>query len=66
VDFLVINSKIANLLLGIPYFIKTELIFLYKLEGVVRAKLRSSNRKWIVIVTIASNLILVEGNKSEN
>jgi len=66
VDFLVINSGIANLLLGIPYFIETELIFLYKLEGVVRAKLRSSNRKWIVIVTVASNLILVEGNKSEN
>jgi hypothetical protein len=45
VDFLVINSGTTNLLLGIPYFIKTELIFLYKLEGVVRAKLRSSNRK---------------------
>ena len=65
-DFLVINNRTTNLLLGIPYFIKTELIFLYKLEGVVRAKLRSSNRKRIVIVTIASNPILVEGNKSEN
>jgi hypothetical protein len=66
VDFLVINSGIANLFLGIPYFIKTELIFFYKLEGVVKAKLRSSNYKRIVIVTIASNPILVEGNKSEN
>jgi len=66
VDFLVINSGIANLLLGIPYFIETELIFFYELEGVVRAKLRSSNRKWIVIVIITSNLILVEGNESEN
>ena len=65
-DFLVINSGTTNLLLGMPYFIKTELIFLYKLEGVVRAKLRSSNYKRIVIVTITSNLILVEGNKSEN
>jgi len=66
VDFLVINSGIANLLLGIPYFIETKLIFLYKLEGVVRAKLRSSNYKWIVIVTITSNPILVEGDKLEN
>jgi hypothetical protein len=66
VDFLVINSGITNLLLSIPYFIETKLIFLYKLRGVVKAKLRSSNHKWIVIVTIASNLILVEGNKSEN
>jgi len=65
-DFLVINSRTTNLLLGIPYFIKTELIFLYKLGGVVRAKLRSSNRKRIVIVTIASDLILVKGNESEN
>jgi len=66
VDFLVINNRTTNLFLGIPYFIETELIFLYKLEGVVRAKLRSSNYKRIVIVIIASNLILVEGNKSEN
>jgi len=44
-DFLVINSGIANLLLGMPYFIETKLIFLYKLEGVVKAKLRSSNHK---------------------
>ena len=65
-NFLVINSGTTNLLLGIPYFIKTKLIFLYKLEGVIRAKLRSSNYKRIVIVTITSNLILVEGNKSEN
>jgi len=66
VDFLVINNGTTNLLLGIPYFIETKLTFLYKLEGVVRVKLRSSNRKWIVIVTITSNLILVKGNKSEN
>jgi len=66
VDFLVINNRTTNLFLGIPYFIETKLIFLYKLEGVVRAKLRSSNYKWIIIVIITSNLILVEGNKSEN
>ena len=65
-NFLVINNGITNLLLGIPYFIKTELIFLYKLEGVVRAKLRSSNYKRIVIVTITSDPILVKGNKLEN
>ena len=65
-DFLVINSRTTNLLLGIPYFIETELIFLYKLGGVIRAKLRSSNYKRIVIVTVASNLILVEGDKLEN
>ena len=65
-DFLVINNGTTNLLLGIPYFIKTELIFLYKLERVVRAKLRSSNYKWIVIVTIASNPILVKGDELEN
>jgi len=66
VDFLVINNRITNLFLSIPYFIETELIFLYNLEGVVRAKLRSSNYKRIVIVTITSNLILVKGDKSEN
>jgi len=66
VDFLVINSRTTNLLLGIPYFIETKLIFLYKLGGVVRAKLRSSNYKQIVIVIITSNLILVEGNELEN
>ena len=65
-DFLVINSRTTNLLLGIPYFIETKLIFLYKLGGVVRAKLRSSNYKQIVIVIITSNPILVKGNKSEN
>ena len=65
-DFLVINSGTTNLFLGILYFIETELIFLYKLERVVRAKLRSSNYKRIVIVTITSNPILVKGDKSEN
>ena len=65
-DFLVINSGTTNLLLGIPYFIETKLIFLYKLKGVVKAKLRSSNYKRIVIVTITSNLILVESDELEN
>jgi hypothetical protein len=65
-DFLVINSGTANLLLGIPYFIKIELTFLYKPNGAVRAKLRSSNYKRTVIVTITGDPILVEGNKSEN
>jgi hypothetical protein len=65
-DFLVINNRTTNLLLGILYFIKTKLIFLYKLEGVIKAKLRSSNYKRIVIVIITSNLILVKGNESEN
>jgi hypothetical protein len=66
VDFLIINNRTTNLLLGIPYFIKTKLIFLYELERVIRAKLRSSNYKRIIIVTIISNPILVKSNKSEN
>jgi hypothetical protein len=66
VNFLVINSGTTNLLLGIPYFIETELIFLYESEGVVKAKLRSGNRKRIVTVTVTGDPILVEGDKSEN
>jgi hypothetical protein len=65
-DFLVINSGTADLLLGMPYFIKTELTFLYKPNGAVRAKLRSSNRKRTVTVTVTGDPILVEGNESEN
>jgi hypothetical protein len=65
-NFLVINSRTANLLLGISYFIKIELTFLYKPNRAVRAKLRSSNYKRTIIVTITRDPILVEGNKSEN
>jgi hypothetical protein len=65
-DFLVINSGTADLLLGMPYFIEIELTFLYKSNRAVRAKLRSGNRKRTIIVTITRDPILVEGNKSEN
>jgi len=66
VDFLVIDSGTADLLLGMPYFIETELTFLYEPEGAVRAKLRSGNRKRTVTVTVAGDPILVEGDESEN
>jgi hypothetical protein len=65
-DFLVINSRTADLLLGISYFIEIELTFFYKPNRVVRAKLRNSNCKRTIIVTITRDLILVKGNKSEN
>ena len=65
-DFLVINSKIANLFLDISYFIKTELTFLYKPNNIVRAKLKSSNYKYIVIVIITSNFIYINSKELEN
>jgi Aspartyl protease len=66
VDFLVIDSGTADLLLGMPYFIETELTFLYDPDGAVRAKLRSGNRKRTVTVTVAGDPILVEETESEN
>jgi hypothetical protein len=63
---LVINNRIANLLLGISYFIETELIFLYKPNNIIRTKLKNSNYKYIVIVTITSNSIYINSKKSEN
>jgi hypothetical protein len=56
----------ANFLLDIPYFIKTELIFLYKPNSIVRTKLKSSNCKYIVTVTITSNPIYINSKESEN
>ena len=63
---MVINNRIANFLLDIPYFIKTELIFFYKSNNIVRAKLKSNNYKYIVIVTITSNSIYINSKESKN
>jgi len=66
VNFLVINNKIANFLLDISYFIKTKLMFLYKPDSIIRAKLKNNNYKYIVIIIIISNPIYINSKELEN
>ncbi len=66
VDFLVLDSGTTDLLLGMPYFVETNLNFQYDSDGAVRANLKSGDRRRNVTVTVAGDPIKVAETDSEN
>jgi hypothetical protein len=56
-NFLVFNNKLLNLILGILYFFKTNLNFIYNKDKGIRVLIISENRKYIITVIMVKNLI---------